>query len=119
MGLAEEANATDVNITCTVTQATMFIGPNMMRANIDGPWNFIITDAGLQTPWGKECALMKGDISASHVSVSCDGKELSFEIVIDRKLGTYNQTIRGTTTGKDRMPIVTTKSGTCQKRESF
>jgi hypothetical protein len=71
----------------------------------------------------QERALMKRKISSERVSVSCsrgpysNGLGFKQTAVMDRHLGTYNETFKssgdGTGDGK------TFKTGTCQKRETF
>jgi hypothetical protein len=104
-------------------QATTFIGTNILAAEIDGPWNFVITDEGLRTPWGRDCGLMKGNISASKVSVACgdetDPTTVSFKVEIDRELGTFRWTTTGRSYGDPTVAIVSSKTGTCQKRATL
>ena len=117
------ALAANVSITCTISSGDTFIGPNMMPAAVDGPWNFTITPEGLQTSWGADCGLMKGVVSLQAVSVSCGGElpgsvATAYEraVQIDRQLGTYSERTKMT----DRNgTVVTVKHGICKKRETF
>ena len=112
------ASATEINIACTVTQATTFIGSSMFVDRPDGPWNFTITDEGLRTSLPAPCDLMKGSVSAANVSVACVDETFSYAVKIDRQLGTFNLTLKPPVPDPANTHL-TSKVGTCQKREAF
>ena len=117
------ASAADVNITCIESTGQRFIGVNMFPVSLNGPWNFTITEQGLETPWGGHCGLMKGEVSAARVSVSCSGdvagspNQFKKTVEIDRHLGTYRESfeLNDPAAPQSRSFI----SGTCQRRETF
>ena len=116
------AQAAEVDITCKIARAEDLVNGALVRAPVDGPWNFTITPDGLKTPWGGSCAVMTGEVNSDRVSVSCE-KTLSETttvkrtVAIDRHLGTYKEYFevpRGIGPASIRY-----SDGVCEKREGF
>lgn len=122
-------HAEEVPITCSVSSSTTYppiteLSKNkpelwVKENNPPGPWNFVITDGGLRTPWNDVCALMQGTVSADIVEVSCAGDlhgRFTRNVKIDRTLGTYSlSSIIESPLGEYK----TFDDGTCEARKGF
>jgi hypothetical protein len=121
--------ATDVAITCTITdEDTVITDPvsapqgTLFQEKVFKTENFTITDSALVTTLAPPCDKMTGEISSAHVKVSCvvnpslvaNGSD---KIEIDRQMGTLKEAFASETSPGSNG--VTYSNGTCVKRQAF